>query len=120
MKEFNLRLHEVGRERFNDWRYTILADVDQTEITKRIRDSLSSQLDPLVIAKPPDILEKMKTAKNIKFFLKDKVLRIENKNVEDVKWLEEYGEDYHFAPGVDIIQQLYIWMKDGIKIDIKL
>ena len=119
MKEFNLRLHEVGRERFNDWTYTILADVDQTEITKRIRDSLSSQLDPLVIAKPPDILEKMKTAKNIKFFLKDKVLRIENKNIEDTEWLEEFGEEYFFKDGVDIIAQLYIWMKAGIKIEFK-
>ena len=85
----------------------------------QFRNRISGQIEPLVIAKPPDILEKMKTAKNIKFFLKDKVLRIENKNIEDTEWLEEFGEEYFFKDGVDIIAQLYIWMKAGIKIEFK-
>jgi hypothetical protein len=80
---------------------------------------IKPKFEPQVIAKPTDILEKMRTAKNIKFFLKDKVLRIEHKNIEDTEWMEEFGEEYFFKDGVDIIAQLYIWMKAGIKIEFK-
>ena len=55
------------------------------------------------------IYEKIKKAKKVKFYLKDKVLRIYDKDTE----LGE--EDYHYKPGVDILAHLYILMREGIK-----
>ena len=64
------------------------------------------------------ILEKIKKAKKVKFFVKDRVLRLENRDITDVGLGEEYAEEFYYKPGVNIFTHLYILRKEGIDIEV--
>ena len=58
------------------------------------------------------IYEKIKKAKKVKFYLKDKILRIENELGDSI--------DYHYKRRVNILAHLYIIMTEGIQIEFKI
>lgn len=49
-----------------------------------------------------DIYKHLKTAKNVKLFTNDRVLRCEDRDIEDVKWQEEFGREYFLNNDINL------------------